>query len=154
MNSVEMIPDNRARQLFQPVVSVAESTLRKEGALGPFSFYLDREGNLKRAVVEMPLLTSDWRTRNRLLLEHLRRLAGYGELHGVATAVHETLHPPSPEGYREAVVVHMEMHDGYQSEAVVPYRVQGGHLMGLVPRRVVFGQIQVNNTARAIFQSA
>jgi hypothetical protein len=151
MKTAEELSQGLANDLFQPVVSLARLMLRKYGNFGPFGFYMDEERQVRRATVEIPRLPSDPAALMRIVTEQLRHKAAHPEVTGAATAVNVSLHEPSPEGYADAILVHIELRDGYSTQAELPYQMLGGHLKGVLPRRVVLGQIRVKKTPQSIF---
>lgn len=151
MKSSEETSRSLANDLLNPVVSLARIMLRKYGNFGPFGYYMDGERNVRRATLEIPRLPSDPTVLMRLLTDHLRKKISQGAILGLATGVNVTLAKPSAEEFTDAMVVHIELRDGYAAEAILPYQLIGGQLKGLLPRRVVFGQIHVNNTVRTIY---
>jgi hypothetical protein len=151
MKTTEETSRSLANDLLNPVVSMARLMLRKYGNFGPFGYFMDEERNVRRATLEIPRLPADPNALMRLLTDHLRKKTSHGSIRGVATGVNVTLAKPSAEEYADALVVHIELQDGYAAEAILPYQIIGGQLKGLLPRRVVFGQIHVNNTVRTIY---
>jgi hypothetical protein len=151
MKTAEELNQSVANDLFHPVVSLARLMLRKYGNFGPFGFYMDEERQVRRATVEIPRLPSDPAALMRIVTEQLQHKAAHPEVTGAATAANVSLRQPSDEGYADAILVHIELRDGYSTEAELPYQMLGGQLKGLLPRRVVFGQIRVKNTPQSIF---
>lgn len=143
---------NPANELLQPLMAQARMLLKRYGSLGPLAYYLDTSQKVHRVSVEIKRLPPDPEDLKQRLLENLMRRSASGELLGAAIAAHFPLDQPSAEGFHDAVIAHVELRDGSVLQETLPYQASGGQLGGLIPRRVVFGQIHVNNTASTIFQ--
>jgi hypothetical protein len=149
MNLSEQTP---AQQLLQPMMTQARALLRRYGTLGPVAYAMLAGGQVERVSVTPKRLPPDPKELKASLLEHLGQRSASGQLRGAAIAAHFELEQPSPEGFHDAIIGHVEMNDGSVLQATLPYRVTGGQLGGIIPRKVVFGEIQVNNTASTLFQ--
>jgi len=141
----------RATQLLNATMSYARLILRQYGELGPFGFAIDREGEVARETVEVPRLPRDPERLWKLLSEHMTAQVRRGRLKAIAMAANVTLAEPSAEGFPDAVVVTIEQETGSAMEVTVPYRVYGGHLKNLIPRRVALGKVQVEEAECRIF---
>ena len=130
----------RATQLLNAVMSYARLILRQYGELGPFGFAIDREGEVARETVERPRLPRDPERLWKALAEHMTEQVRRGRVKAFAMAANVTLAEPSEEGFADAVVVEIEQETGSAMEITVPYRVYGGHLKNLIPRRVAVGK--------------
>ena len=140
-----------ANELLNTVMTFARLVLRRYGELGPFGFEMNTEKQVSRAKLEIPRLPLDPQRQYQLLREHLRKDAQRGRILAAAMAANIALQEPSKEGYSDAVRVHIEQKNGYCTEAIVPYRMIGGQAWGLLPRRIVFGQIQAFDSPSILF---
>jgi len=139
-------------RLMQPLMTQARALLRRYGTLGPVAFAMLMGGQVERISVTPKRLPPDPEELKTALLEHLAQQSATGQWQGAAIAAHFPLEQPSPEGFEDAIIGHVEMKDGSVLQATLPYRVTGGQLGGIIPRKVVFGEIHVNNTASTLFQ--
>jgi hypothetical protein len=144
-------PHKLANQLLNATMSYARLILRKYGELGPFGFAVDREGNVKRETLDIPRLPRDPSRLWKLLAEHMAQQAQRGHVEAVAMAANVSLPERSKEGYSDAVVVNIEHQDGYAIEVTVPYRIYGGHLRTLIPRRIALGELKVEEREGRLF---
>ncbi|MFZ0633132.1 MAG: hypothetical protein WA399_17730 [Acidobacteriaceae bacterium] len=143
----------RATQLLNAVMSYARLILRQYGELGPFGFAMDREGEVARETVDLPRLPRDPERLWKLLGQHMAERVRRGQLKAFAMAANVTLAEPSVEGYADAVVVDIEQETGSAMEVTVPYKVYGGHLKNLIPRRVAVGKVQLEERDCRIFRA-
>jgi len=134
------------------MMSQARALLRRYGTLGPVAYAMQADEEVRRVSVTPKRLPPDPEELKASLLEYMARQSATGQWQGAAIAAHVSLEHPSPEGFHDAIVGHVEMKDGQALQATLPYRVTGGQLGGIIPRKVVFGEIQVNNTASTLFQ--
>ncbi|HEX4037657.1 MAG TPA: hypothetical protein VHX37_06330 [Acidobacteriaceae bacterium] len=141
----------QATQLLNAVMSYARLILRRYGQLAPFGFGIDREGQVGRETLEIPRLPRDPARLWKLLGEHMATRVRRGQLMGVAMAANVTLGEKSAEGYGDAVVVTIELESGYATEVTVPYRIYGGQLHNLLPRRIVVGKAEAEESASRLF---
>jgi hypothetical protein len=140
-----------ATQLLNAAISYARLILRKYGELGPFGYAMDREGQIFRETLEIPRLPTDPTRLWKLLSDHMADRVRRGAIQALAMAADVSLHEPSSEGYVDAIVVSIEEASGYATEVTVPYRVYGGHLRNLLPRRIVFGKVVAEDAVCRIF---
>jgi len=140
-------------QLLNAVMSYARIILRKYGELAPFGFSVDREGNVKRETLEIPRLPRDPERMWKLLAEHMATRVRRGQIEALAMAANVTLAEPSREGYSDAVVVEIEHEGGYGIEVTVPYRVYGGQVWALIPRRIALGETQAKERVNRLFSA-
>lgn len=141
----------QATQLLNAAMSYARLILRRYGQLGPFGFGIDREGEVARETLNIPRLPHDPERLWKLLGDHMRERVRRRALQGLAMAANVTLDEPSAEGYADAVVVSIELEKGFAVEVTVPYRIYGGHLHNLLPRRIALGKPQREDTQPKIF---
>ena len=132
--------DRRATQLLNATMSYARLILRQYGELGPLGFGIDREGQVARETVELPKLPRDPERLWKLLGEHMAERVRRGQMKAFAMAANVTLPEPSAEGFADAVVVEIEQESGSAMDVTVPYRIYGGQLKNLIPRRVRVGK--------------
>jgi hypothetical protein len=144
----------RANQLLNAVMSFARIILRKYGELGPFGYSMDREGQISRETLEIPRLPTDPKRLWKLLAEQMQRQARRGTVEAVAMAANVSLADPSAEGYGDAVVINIEEESGYAIEVTVPYRIYGGNLKNLLPRRIALGAMVVDDAVPHLFAGA
>lgn len=140
-----------ATQMLNAAVSYARLILRRYGELGPFGFSMDREGQIARETLEIPRLPGDPARLWKLLVDHMAERARRGLVQSVAMAANVSLSQPSPEGYMDAVLVRIEHQDGYAVEVTVPYRIYGGQLRNLLPRRLALGRLIMTEAAASVF---
>ena len=141
----------RANQMLNAVMSFARIILRKYGELGPFGYSMDREGQISRETLEIPRLPSDPKRLWKLLAEQMQRQARRGAVQAVAMAANVSLAEASAEGYGDAVVINIEEESGYAIEVTVPYRIYGGQLKNLLPRRIALGKMVVDDAVPHLF---
>jgi hypothetical protein len=140
-----------ANELLNAVMTFARLVLRRYGELGPFGFAMNNERNVERVKLDIPRLPRDPARLYKLLHDDLAKEAGRGAILAAAMAANIALNESSKEGYSDAVLVHIEEKSGYCTDAVVPYRIIGGQGWGLLPRRIVFGQIQASDSKAVLF---
>ncbi|HEY1809196.1 MAG TPA: hypothetical protein VGG42_11580 [Acidobacteriaceae bacterium] len=141
----------RATQLLNATVSFARLVLRRYGELGPFGFAIDREGEVVRETVDRPRLPRDPERLWKVLGEHMTEQVRRGRVKAFAMVANVTLAEPSAEGFGDAVVLEIEQETGSAMEVTVPYKVYGGQLKNLIPRRISFGKVQVEERDCRIF---
>ena len=142
---------HRANQLLNAAMTYARLILRKYGELAPFGFSMDHEGGIARETLEIPRLPRDPQRLWKLLAEHVADRARRGQMQAVALGVNVSLNVPSAEGYVDAVDISIEDETGYAIQATVPYRIYGGQLRSLLPRRIAVGKLVVGDSASRIF---
>jgi hypothetical protein len=140
-----------ANQLLNATMSYGRLILRRYGELGPYGFSMDREGNIARETLEIPRLPADPNRLWKLLEEHIIGRARRGLIQGAAMAANVTLDQRSAEGYQDAVFIEIEEAHGYAIRATIPYRIYGGQLRNLLPRRIALGKMLVEDSAGHIF---
>ena len=148
--------DNRriATQLMNTAMTYARVILRRYGELGPFGYAMNREGEVVRQTLEIPRLPSDPQRLWKLLGEHVQERAQRGLVQEVAMAANVSLTEPSAEGYADAVAMAIEVEGGYAIEVTVPYRIYGGQLRNLLPRRIAVGKPVMEEREGRIFGTA
>ncbi len=129
-----------ATQLMNAAMTYARLILRRYGEIGPFGFSMSPEGEIARVVLEIPRLPHDPARQWKLLAEHVAERARRGKLQAVAIGVNVSLAEPSAEGYVDAVDMTIEAASGYAIQVTVPYRIYGGYLWTLIPRRIAVGK--------------
>lgn len=132
---------DEANELLNEAVSYARRMLKRYGEFGPFAFSMKQDGSMSMEAgfhdgPPDPALMLD------LLTSGMMEKAQRGRIRAGASAANVTLKQPSEEGYLDGVRIEIEHQDGYCVEAFVPYKITGGQLRGLLPRRLVFGKIQ------------
>jgi hypothetical protein len=143
-----------ANQLLNATMSYGRLILRRYGELGPYGFSMDREGQIARETLEIPRLPADPNRLWKLLQEHIVDRARRRLIQAVAMAANVTLDEPSAEGYQDAVFVEIEEAHGYAVHVTIPYRIYGGQLHNLLPRRIAIGKMLVEDAAGHIFAGA
>jgi hypothetical protein len=143
-----------ANQLLNATMTYGRLILRRYGEIGPYGFSMDREGQIARETLEIPRLPTDPSRLWKLLKEHIAERARRGLIQAAAMAANVTLDEPSAEGYRDAVLVEIEEAQGYAVHVTIPYRIYGGQLRNLLPRRIALGKMLVEDSAGHIFTGA
>ncbi len=148
--------DNRriATQLMNTAMTYARVILKRYGELGPFGFSMSREGEVSRETLEIPRLPDDPKRQWKLLGEHMAARARRGVVQAVAMAANVSLAEPSAEGYVDAVAMTIEVEGGYAIEVTVPYKIYGGQLKNLLPRRIAVGKVTMEERQGGIFTHA
>ena len=145
----------RATQLLNAAMSYARLILRRYGQLAPFGFSMDRDGNVTRETIEIPRLPRDPERMFRLLTEHVEERIRRRSIQGVALCANVTLATPSREGYTDAIDLTIEQESGHALQVTVPYRIYGGQLHNLLPRRIAIGQlVAARRRAASVFAHA
>lgn len=140
-----------ANELLNAAVNYARRMLRKYGEFGPFGFSLNAQRELVNETVSRKDMPPDPAMLLELLQEQLVERGGKKEIIAAAMAANVTLGKPSAEGFSDALLVEIEHQSGYCIKAFVPYRIGGGQFLGLLPRYVRFGAVQVQNGAARLF---
>jgi hypothetical protein len=140
-----------ANQLLNATMSYGRLILRRYGELGPFGFSMDREGQIARETLEIPRLPTDPSRLWKLLKDHMAERARRGLIQALAMAANVSLDQPSAEGYRDAVFAGIEEAHGYAVRVTIPYRIYGGQLHNLLPRRIALGKMLVEDAVCQIF---
>ena len=145
-------PDTRrATQLLNAAMSYARLILKRYGQLGPFAFAMDRDGNVARETLEIPRLPRDPERMFRLMTEHVAERVRRGLIQGVALCANVSLATPSQEGYTDAVDLTIEQASGHAVQVTIPYRIYGGQMHNLLPRRIVLGKAEAEEGASRFF---
>ncbi|MFP5229190.1 MAG: hypothetical protein ACLGXA_16370 [Acidobacteriota bacterium] len=145
-------PDTRhATDLLNAAMAYARLILRRYGQLAPFAFSIDREGQVSRETMEIPRLPRDAERLFRLLTDHIAERIRRGRIQGVAVCANVSLATPSQEGYTDAVDLRIEQESGHAVQVTVPYKMYGGHLHNLLPRRISMGQLVSEETQPQLF---
>jgi hypothetical protein len=140
-----------ATQLFNASMSYARLILRRYGQIAPFAFAMDREGQIARETLDIPRLPTDPQRLWKLLTGHIANRIRRGHLQGVALCANVTLAGPSQENYTDALILTIEQESGHTIEVTVPYKIYGGHLRNLLPRRIALGKTVVEEAASHLF---
>lgn len=142
-------PDTRrATQLLNAAMAYARLILKRYGQLAPFAFAIDRDGNVVRETLELPRLPRDPERLFRLMREHVAERIRRGLIRGVALCANVSLSAPSQEGYTDAVDLTIEQESGHAVQVTVPYKIYGGQMHNLLPRRISLGKL-VSEEGRA-----
>lgn len=142
-----------ATQLLNTSMSYARLILRRYGQLAPFAFSMDREGQVARETLEIPRLPRDPERLFKLLTDHVVDRIRRGLLQGVALCANVTLAAPSQENYTDAILLTIEQESGHALQITVPYKIYGGHLHNLLPRRIALGQMLVDESLPHLFSA-
>jgi hypothetical protein len=138
----EQDPDTRrATQMLNAAMSYARLILKRYGQLAPFAFAMDRDGNVARETIEMPRLPRDPERLFKLMTEHVAERVRRGLIQGVALCANVSLATPSQEGYTDAVDLTIEQTSGHAVQVTVPYKIYGGQMHNLLPRRIALGKL-------------
>lgn len=140
-----------ATQLLNAAMTYARLILRRYGELGPFGFSISPAGEISRETLEIPRLPRDPQRQWKLLADHMAERARRGAVHAVALAANVSLAVPSAEGYLDAVELSIEVAGGYAVRVTVPYRLYGGQLRNLLPRRVAVGKVVMEEAVNRVF---
>lgn len=141
-----------ATQLLNAAMSYGRLILRKYGQIAPFAFARDCEGQIVRETLDIPRLPRDPERLWKLLTEHVVDRVRRGQIMGVAMCANVTLAEPSADGYADAVIVTIEQESGHAVQVTVPYRIYGGQLKNVLPRRIALGKMVVEETEARIFR--
>ena len=148
-------PDvRRATDLLNAAMTYARLILRRYGQLAPFAYAIDGEGQIARETIEIPRLPRDPERLFKLLTEHIAERIRRGRIQGVAVCANVTLATPSQEGYTDAVDLTIEQESGHAVQVTVPYKMMGGQMHNLLPRRIVLGQMVSEEGAPHFFRHA
>ncbi len=140
-----------ATQLLNASMAYARLILKRYGQLAPFGFSMDRDGNVVRETIEIPRLPRDPERMFKLLTEHIAERIRRGLIQGVAVCANVSLATPSQEGYTDAVDLTIELESGHALQVTVPYRILGGQLYNLLPRRIALGKLDSEETRPQLF---
>ena len=154
MRSVEEHNRAAANELLNTAMNYARRVLGRYGEIGPFAFSMKEDGSVSRETLERPSLPADAASLWKILHDHVTQRADRGEIAAVAVGAMVTLAQSSEEGYSDAVVLHIERQGGYAVKMTVPYRIYGGHLWTLIPRRIALGSVTMQEIAATIFTAS
>jgi hypothetical protein len=140
-----------ATHLLNASVSYARLILRRYGQLAPFAFSIDREGQVARETLDIPRLPRDPERLWKLLTEHIAKRIRCRAIQAVALCANVTLAQPSQENYTDAIILTIEQESGHVLEVIVPYKIYGGQLRNLLPRRIALGRTIVEDSTPHIF---
>jgi hypothetical protein len=140
-----------ANEVLNASVSYAKRMLRKYGEFAPFSYRMNRDGDVQLEVVAQHDMPPDPAMLLDLLYEQLGERAKKGLLVAAASTSNVTIGKPSAEGFTDAVMVEIEHETGYCVRAFVAYRISGGQLHGVFPRVVRFGALRTQEGAPRLF---
>ncbi len=154
MQSVEEQNRAAANKLLDTAMYYARRVLRRYGEIGPFAFSMQEDGSVSRETLESPRLPADPASLWKILHGHVRGRANRGEIQAAAVAANITLAQPSQEGYSDAIMFQIEMRGGHANKVTVPYRIYGGRLWPLLPRRVAQGNVTAQEMAPTNFSTA
>jgi hypothetical protein len=132
-------------------MAYARLILKRYGQLAPFGFSMDRDGNVLRETLEIPRLPRDPERLFKLLTEHIAERVRKGMIQGFAMCANVSLATPSKEGYTDAVDLTIELDSGHALQVTVPYRILGGQLHNLLPRRIALGQLIAEEAPPQVF---
>jgi len=141
----------QAAQLLNASVSYARLILRRYGELAPFAFSIDREGQVARETLDIPRLPRDPERLWKHLTEHIAKRIRRGAIQAVALFANVTLAQPSLENYADALILTIEQEGGHALKVTVPYKIYGGQLRNLLPRRIALGQTIAEETVTKVF---
>ncbi|HKO14543.1 MAG TPA: hypothetical protein VJV22_21425 [Acidobacteriaceae bacterium] len=140
-----------ANQLLNAAMNYARLILTKYGQIGPFGFSMSREGEIARETLDIPRLPGDPQRLWKLLSDHIAEKVRRGKLKAVLMGANVSLTETSAEGYKDAVLLEIEEESGYAIEATIPYGILGGQLWGLLPRRLVMGEMVAEESSCRFF---
>jgi hypothetical protein len=140
-----------ANELLNVSVNYARRMLRKYGEFGPFGFSLSVQREIVNETVPRKDMPPDPSMLLELLHDQLAERSGKKEIIAAATAANVTLGKASAEGFSDALLVEIEHQSGYCIKAFVPYKMGGGQFLGILPRYVRFGAVQVQNGVARLF---
>ena len=149
--SIEDRNRRTANQLLNAAMNYGRLILCKYGHTAPFGFAMNREGEVARQTLEIPRLPSDPKRLWKLLSEHMAERVRRGQVQALVMAANVSLNEPSTEGYRDAMLLDIEEESGYAIEVTIPYRIYGGQLRNLLPRRMTLGKMIVEESECRFF---
>lgn len=154
MRSVEEQDQAAANELLNTAMFYARRILGRYGEIGPFAFSTKEDGRVSRETLERTYFPADAASVWKILQDHVAGRARRGEIQAVAAAANISLAEPSEEGYSDAVVLQIERRGGYAIKVTVPYRIYGGQLWSLIPRRIALGKVKREEIAATIFAAS
>ena len=134
------LDQRRATQLLNASMTYARLILRRYGELAPFAFSMDLEGQISRETLEIPRLPRDPERLFKLLTAHVADRIRRGQIQAVVLAANVALARPSQENFTDAILLTIEQNSGHALQITVPYKIYGGQLRNLLPRRITLGQ--------------
>ena len=140
-----------ANELLNAAVNYARRMLRKYGEFGPFAFSLSEKRELVNETVPRKDMPPDPGMLLELLHDQLAERSGKKQILAAAMAANVTMAKASAEGFSDALMVEIEHQSGYCIKAFVPYRIGGGQFLGILPRYIRFGAVQVQNGEARLF---
>jgi hypothetical protein len=143
----------QATQLLNASMSYARLILRRYGELAPFAFSIDREGQVARETLDIPRLPRDPERLWKLLKDHLAQRVRRGVIEAFALCANVTLATPSEQSYVDAVILTIEQESGHAIRITVPYKIYGGQMRNLLPRRIALGKTIVEDSKPHIFST-
>jgi hypothetical protein len=149
--SIEDRNRHTANQLLNAAMNYARLILRKYGEIAPFGFSMSREGEIVRETLDIPRLPGDPGRLWKLLADHIAEKVRRGKLKAVLMGANVNLTEASAEGYKDACLLEIEEESGYAIEVTIPYKIIGGQLHGLLPRRIALGQIVAEESSCRFF---
>jgi hypothetical protein len=151
MKSIDEQNQAASNELLNTAMNYARRVLGRFGEIGPFAFSMKEDGSVSRETLERPALPADPARLWKILHDHVSDRAHRGEIQAAAVAALVILAQPSEEGYSDAVVFHIERRSGYAVRVTVPYRIYGGQLWTLLPRRIALGNLSMQEIPATIF---
>ncbi|HEX8712157.1 MAG TPA: hypothetical protein VF730_09810 [Terracidiphilus sp.] len=151
MRSIEEQNQAAANELLNSAMSYARKVLRGYGEIGPFAFTMNADGSVSRETMDRPQLPADPAGIWKILHDHLATRAHRGEIEASAEAASVILAQASQEGYSDALIFQIERQGGYAVKVTVPYRIYGGQLWNVIPRRVAVGNVIMQEIPATIF---
>lgn len=142
---------HNATQLLNAAMTYARLILKRYGQISPFAFSVNGEGEVSRETLNVPRLPRDPQTLYKLLAEHVAGRIRRGAIQGVAVCANVALASPSAEGFLDAVILNIEQASGHALEVTVPYRIYGGQMRNLLPRRIALGKHLTEETQPRFF---
>jgi hypothetical protein len=143
-----------ANELLNTAMSYARRILGRYGEIGPFAFSMKEDGSVSRETLERTHFPADPASVWEILHDHVAARAHRGEIQAVALGANIVMAQPSEEGYSEAVIFQIERRGGYAIKATVPYRIYGGQLRNLIPRRMALGKVTTEEIGATIFATS
>lgn len=149
--SIEDRNRHTANQLLNAAMNYARLILRKYGEIAPFGFSMSQEGEIARETLDIPRLPGDPGRLWKLLSDHIAEKIRRGKLKAVLMGANVSLTEASAEGYMDAFLLEIEEESGYAIEVTIPYKIIGGQLWGVMPRRIALGQMVAEESSCRFF---
>jgi hypothetical protein len=150
--SIEDRNRHTANQLLNAAMNYARLILRKYGEISPFGFSMSREGEVARMTLDLPRLPGDPARLWKLLSDQVAERVQRGSFKAVLMGANVSLSEPSAEGYRDGVLLEIEEETGYAVEVTIPYKILGGQLWGVMPRRIALGNMVAEESVCRFFR--